>query len=63
MPVSAVSVAPSRGVPEIAGTAVFAGGTAATTPLRVEGAPVEPAAFVAVTTARSCAPASAEDAM
>jgi predicted naringenin-chalcone synthase len=50
-------------VPEIVGSAVFAGGTAATVPLRVERASVEPAAFVAVTTARSCEATSSDTAL
>ena len=59
VPRSAVSVSPSRVVPEIDGDAVLTGGVAATRPVWVEVDVVDPAAFVAVTTTRTVEPTSA----
>ena len=56
VPRSAVSVSPSRVVPEIVGAAVLTGGAAATPAVAADVAGVAPAAFVAVTTTRIVAP-------
>jgi hypothetical protein len=59
-PTDAVSVCPSRGVPEIAGSATFAGAATAavTTVVGCELAAAEPPALVAVTTTRRVLPTS-----
>ena len=59
VPRVAVSVSPSRAVPEICGAVALTGGAAATVAVGVVAAVVEPAPFVAVTTARRVVPASA----
>ena len=59
VPVDAVSVCPCCARPEIAGGAVFAGGTAATTAVGAEVARVE-MSLVAVTTTTNVEPTSAE---
>jgi hypothetical protein len=59
-PVAAVSVSPSRSVPDTAGSAVFVGGAAPITPVAADVVVAEPAAFVAVTCARTVAPTSAD---
>jgi hypothetical protein len=58
VPGDAVSVSPSRAVPDTAGIAVFAGGAAATTAVAAEVAVFDPPAFVPVTTTRNVAPTS-----
>ena len=58
VPFDAVSVWPSRAVPEIVGGAVFTGGLPATTPVCAEVALALPPAFVPVTTTRSVPPTS-----
>src|SRR3954469_20332998 len=59
VPVVAVSVRPSRAVPLITGTVLFAGGSAATAAVCVERAVLEPAVLVAVTETRTVDPTSA----
>jgi hypothetical protein len=60
VPVAAVSVSPSRGVPEIDGPGAPAlGPTRSTWPLAALVALASPAALVAVTTTRMVAPVSA----
>ncbi len=59
VPLRAVSVCPSRAVPETAGRAVLTGGAAATTPDCADVALALPPAFVPVTTTRSVEPTSA----
>jgi hypothetical protein len=61
LPVLALSVWPTTALPLIVGSAVFAGEVpVATTPVWADVADVEPATFVAVTTTRIVAPASAD---
>ena len=57
-PVSAVSVSPSRAVPEIDGRAVFAGGVGSTVAVAADDAVSRPPGFVAVTTTRIVWPTS-----
>src|SRR5438477_10534694 len=63
LPVEAVSVCPTRVVPEIVGTAVFFGAAfataGATASVAFDSAVAEPSAFVAVTRTRIACPASA----
>ena len=59
VPLVAVRAWPSRAVPERAGSAVLAGAAGATSAVTADGVPAEPAAFVAVTTARIRLPTSA----
>ncbi len=59
VPLAAVSVPPSTGVPEIVGRTVSTGASAATTALCAEVALELPATFVAVTTTRRVPPTSA----
>ena len=58
VPVSAVRVCPSAGVPEIDGATVLTGAMASMTALAGEVASTEPPAFVAVTTTRRREPMS-----
>ena len=58
VPVAQVSVPPTAAVPEIAGNAVFAGGTGGGTAADAESAGVLPKVFVAVTRHVSPWPAS-----
>ena len=58
VPRSAVSVAPSRAVPEIAGATMLAGGAAATVSVACDAALVLPPALLAATTIRIVAPTS-----
>ncbi len=59
LPGSAVSVCPSRAVPEMVGGEVLLNAAAATTAVWAEVAPLEPALFEAVTATRIVAPTSA----
>jgi hypothetical protein len=58
LPLEAVSVCPSCAVPEIAGRAVFDGGTPVATAEAFDVALAEPTMFVAVTTTRKVEPSS-----
>ena len=58
VPRAAVSVPPSRAVPEIVGAAVFSGATGATAVVGAECARRVPPSFVAVTTTRRVRPTS-----
>ena len=58
VPVSAVSVSPSRAVPEIEGSFSLVGGAATTTAVFSEVAGVSPPPFLAVTMTRRVEPTS-----
>src|SRR6266487_5860025 len=61
VPGAAVSICPSRAVPEIVGGATFSGGFPTTMPVAADDACAEPPAFDAVTVTRSVDPTSGDE--